>query len=177
MNRLYDQSTNHEVKDVSTIIIFSARYNNGSCRQKIGLYIVKTSQFEVDIESDFLKISNTHIIIASCIFFLYTVCDFSLKKQQLFFSIFIFKKNQQQQNNACTFYAKSWCKFWCKSVADLRFLIHSFSNEVKTCKQGLKETKSAKRSATRKLSSRVMSSITCQVSNIIHHLWPIDLQN
>lgn len=32
---------------------FSARYNNGSCRQKIGLYTVKTSQFEVDIESDF----------------------------------------------------------------------------------------------------------------------------
>lgn len=91
MNRLYDQSTNHEVKDVSTIIIFSARYNNGSCRQKIGLYMVKTSQFEVDIESDFLKISNTQNIIASCIFFLYTVCDFSLKKQQLFFSIFILK--------------------------------------------------------------------------------------
>lgn len=58
--------------------------------------MVKTSQFEVDIESDFLKISNTHIIIASCIFFLYTVCDFSLKKQQLFFSIFIFKKSNNK---------------------------------------------------------------------------------
>lgn len=88
MNRLYDQSTNHEVKDVSTIIIFSARYNNGSCRQKIGLYMVKTSQFEVDIESDFLKISNTQNIIASCIFFLYTVCD--LKKNNNYFLAYLF---------------------------------------------------------------------------------------
>lgn len=59
--------------------------------------MVKTSQFEVDIESDFLKISNTQNIIASCIFFLYTVCDFSLKKQQLFFSIFIFKKSNNNK--------------------------------------------------------------------------------
>lgn len=60
--------------------------------------MVKTSQFEVDIESDFLKISNTHNIIASCIFFLYTVCD--LKKNKLFFSIFIFKK--KHNNNKIT---------------------------------------------------------------------------
>lgn len=60
--------------------------------------MVKTSQFEVDIESDFLKISNTHNIIASCIFFLYTVCD--LKKKQLFFSIFIFFK--KHNNNKIT---------------------------------------------------------------------------
>lgn len=90
MNRLYDQSTNHEVKDVSTIIIFSARYNNGSCRQKIGFYMVKTSQFEVDIESDFFKISNTQNIIAPCIFFLYTVCD--LKKNNNYFLAYLFFK-------------------------------------------------------------------------------------
>lgn len=45
--------------------------------------MVKTSQIEVDIESDFLKISNTQNIIASCIFFLYTVCD--LKKKTTIF--------------------------------------------------------------------------------------------
>lgn len=60
--------------------------------------MVKTSQFEVDIESDFLKISKTHNIIASCIFFLYTVCD--LKKTQLFFSISIFLK--KHNNNKIT---------------------------------------------------------------------------
>lgn len=50
--------------------------------------MVKTSQFEVDIESDFLKISNTQNIIASCIFFLYTVCD--LKKNNNYFLAYLF---------------------------------------------------------------------------------------
>lgn len=58
--------------------------------------MVKTSQFEVDIESDFLKISNTQNIIASCIFFLYTVCD--LKKNNNYFLAYLFLKKKHNNN-------------------------------------------------------------------------------